>query len=135
MKWSRRRLGLITLGFAAAGIPAWSDTGFASTSARIDPLFYPALARLALLYSNDACRRITAAVSSSVLFEFRCGVLARVERNVASTSAERRDADRSVLHALLMDDFRCARTVRAGGFRLAETEIALALVRSALSRT
>src|ERR1700741_2298952 len=123
MKWSRRRLGQIALSFAGAGISAWGNASFAGPPARIDPLLYPALARLAWLYPAEACRRVVTVVSPPALAEFRRTAIARVERNAASAAVEQQvDADRSVLHALLMDDFRGARTVQVCGYRLAETE-------------
>ena len=134
MQISRRRLGRIVLGMSAAGTAFWCGIGFArSASGTIDVIGYPVLARLASLYRDErACRRIASALSTSVAAELIGSGLTRVEENAARAWMDRRSAARGVLDSLLADDFRRGRTVRAGGFLLAETEAVLVLVRSSV---
>lgn len=138
MKCTRRRLGRIVLGFAAAGTFNWSGIGVARAGPAlptIDLSRFPALTRLASLYPDDAaCQRIASTLSPSALVELSGSGITRAERNAARAFAERQSAIRPILQALLADDFRSGRTVQASGFHLSETETALALVRSATAR-
>lgn len=132
MKLARRRLAQILLGSAAAGFCSWRDLGVTRAVARIDPSLYPALTRLAPVHSNDAaCRRIASALAPSAVLALTNSGLARAERNAAQAFAEWHGAGRCDLHIMMADDFRGGRTVQAAGFRIAETEAALVLIRCA----
>jgi len=130
MKLARRRLAQILLGSAAAGMCSWRDTVVARAVATIDPSLYPTLIRLASLYSDDAaCLRVASTLDPSAVLALTGSGLARAERNAARTFAGKQNAGPHDLHILLADDFRRERTVQAAGFRLAETEAAIMLIR------
>jgi hypothetical protein len=132
MKLARRQLAQILLGSAALGICGWHDTRVAWAVTTIDTSLYPTLARLASLHSNDAvCRRVASALDASAVRVLTESGLVRAERNAARAFAGRLGTGSSAVRLLLADDFRKGRTVQAAGFRLAETEGAMLLVRLA----
>lgn len=132
MKLARRRLAQILLGSAAAGFCSWHDIGVTRAVVRIDPSLYPTLTRLASVYSNSAaCRRIASELAPSAVLALTGSGLARAERNAARAFAWKQSAGPRDLRILLADDFRRGRTVQAAGFRLAETEAAIVLIRRA----
>ena len=121
MDTTRRKLGALLLGGAALG--------GAARAAQAAARDYPALGALAaLLRDRQACARLTDAGLGVAMTRER---LAAVESRVALALKQGGGSPQKILFALNAADFRAGRSVKVGGYALAETEAGAIVLRSA----
>jgi len=119
MQPSRRSFGALLAGGLAASFSGAARAAPSST--------YPALAQLAaLLQDRPGCKRLAEA---GLAKHFDGARLRQIDRGIA-TALAKGERPSSILGSHNTADFRAGRTVKAGGFLLAETEAAAALLRA-----